>query len=76
MKLVHDNNLETAKMLINHDKDLKVELIKRLTKEENFRLSAKKGTAANYTVKIHGKIHCKNTLSATPRWSFAVFAKA
>lgn len=41
MKLVEENNLETAKMLINHDRNLKVELIQRLTAKENFRTAQK-----------------------------------
>jgi len=39
IKLVEDNKLETAKMLINQDRDLKIELIKRLTEKENFRVA-------------------------------------
>ena len=41
IKLVQDSKLETAKMLINHDWDLKIELIKRLAKIENFQTKKK-----------------------------------
>ena len=41
MRLVDCNKLETAKMLINHDKNLKIELIKALSTNDNCKTAAK-----------------------------------